>query len=165
MHLFYLFRTQNDNIYKFGMSSRDNNRKTRLTEYCGLNQPKKIFIEKYVKDGYNEEHYFKEFLRYRGISIIYGNEFFKFDGGIEILIIDYEKFDKKKCRSPKTRTKEDNTEKQIRRSNKQRKLTLSGGKMFSCYLCDYVTNIKGNLIHQHNKSFNHKRNDLLFGVD
>ena len=155
--LFYLTRTQINNIYKFGMSVKDDD--SRLTRgYSGLNIPSKIFINKRVSDGLMEEHYFKEFLNIRKIPIVYGNEFFKFDGSIEILIIDYNRMPKTRYRTKKRRITEENVKNQIVRSNKQRRLTLADDKVFRCNMCNYETKVKGNLKHHHNKRIKHLDN-------
>ena len=147
--LFYLFRTQVDNIYKFGMSSVG---EERLRKYCGLNIPKKIFLKRKVVSGFMEEHFFKEFLHLRKIPIVYGNEFFKFDGSIEVLIKDYDMMNKKKYRTIRQRVKEENVINQKERSKTNRRLHNSSNVIHRCKTCRYETKIAGNLKHHHNKS-------------
>ena len=89
---FYLFRTQVSNIYKFGMSNRS--WENRKAGYSGLNTPSKLITTYQIKSGSLEEHYFKMFLKSRDIPIIYGEEFFRFDGGIDVLLVDFMNMDK-----------------------------------------------------------------------
>jgi len=66
----------------------------RKVGYSGLNTPSRVITTYQVNSGSLEEHYFKMFLKKRNIPIVYGEEFFKFDGGIDILLVDFMNMDK-----------------------------------------------------------------------
>ena len=89
---FYLFTTQVSNIHKFGMTSRS--WADRKAGYGGLNTPSKVITTYQIDSGSLEEHYFKTFLKKRNIPIVYGEEFFKFNGSIEVLLIEFGNMDK-----------------------------------------------------------------------
>jgi len=54
MDTFYLFNTQIDNIYKFGMSSQG---ASRLKGYEGLNIPREVYLMISVENGFLEEQH------------------------------------------------------------------------------------------------------------
>ena len=90
--IFYLFETQVSNGYKFGMTSRT--WEDRKKGYSGFNTPSKVITTYQIDSGSLEEHYFKMFLKIRNIPIVYGDEFFKFEGGIDILLLDFKNMDR-----------------------------------------------------------------------
>ncbi len=158
--LFYLFTTQNPTIHKFGMTTQTFDK--RKSGYGGLNTPSKIIDTYPVECGFLEEHYFKEFLISKKIPILYGNEYFKFEGGIEILLLDFKSnFDRLKCRNPDERVKQINVDKQINRSVKERKLTLEGSVIHKCITCGYETKIKGNLKNHYKTNKHVRRSDVI----
>ena len=86
---FYLFQTQVDNIYKFGMTSRM--LKLRIKEYTGLNKPKSEILNFVCNNCYVMEDAFKIFLQTNKIRINknLGKEFFTFDTNIKDLFDNF----------------------------------------------------------------------------
>ena len=86
---FYLFQTQVDHIYKFGMTSRV--LKLRIKNYSGLNKPKSKILSFTCDNGFVMEDAFKIFLQRNKISInkTLGKEFFNFAENIESLFNNF----------------------------------------------------------------------------
>ena len=88
MDLFYLFLTESQFIYKFGMTSKFSFQ--RLNSYSGCNKLQKLIIQYSVENGRKEEGDFKQFLKSKNIKIKYGKEYFYYEGDIKGLIIEYQ---------------------------------------------------------------------------
>ena len=86
--LFYLFQTQVNNIYKFGMTKQNLSIK-RLNDYYGLNIPKKVITVYSVANGFEEEQKFKSFLNDHNVKISFGKEFFEYN---DMLLLKYKLF-------------------------------------------------------------------------
>ena len=82
---FYLFETFMKNVYKFGRTK--NEVKKRFRSYSGISKPKKLVGIYDCPDADIVEAKFKLFLCKYQIEIVtdFGNEYFEFEGGIEIL--------------------------------------------------------------------------------
>ena len=107
----------------------------RLSRYSGLNTPKNIILIKYVLN--NDEEKFKIFLHNKEIEIIYGCEFFKYDGDIIKLMEEFDNI-----------IIVDNITEKID------KIEISD-KRYYCKLCDKQLTNKSHLT-QHNTSKSHK---------
>ena len=106
-HRFYLFETFVKNVYKFGYTSKTIQQ--RFYGYSGLAKPKKMIGTLECQDGVVTEAKFRLFLDKYKIKIVtdIGNEYFEFEGGIQILfehfrkLYDFTELDRK-VRSSKT---------------------------------------------------------------
>jgi hypothetical protein len=158
---FYLLQMLYDNLFKFGMC-RDIFEK-RLAGYSGLNTPEKVITNYKIEQGFLEEHYFKEFLRSKNIDIVIGNEYFRYMGDIEMLLLEFLFiFDRDSCRT------RDQKKKQVVDENNRKHIIKqkSMGKIFHCNICQYSTDIKGN-IPQHKRGRKHldRIKDIVVDID
>ena len=89
MFNFYLFETLIPFIFKFGMTSKSV--QERLNQYKGISKPKQLIGYFECKDGFLMESNFKNFLNKKNIKFTpeYGDEYFYFEGGINILFFEF----------------------------------------------------------------------------